>query len=354
MNAQKAIENALYRLEIVSIKEETTDTKSFQLKSVGDQEIHYQSGQFLTLLFTHSNGEEVRRSYSISSSPLLHEPLTITVKKIPNGEFSRQLVDHAQVGDLLYSTGASGLFTLPPINKTMRLSFCFLAAGSGITPLYAHIKTLLYGSASTILLIYSNRHAQNTIFFQELLQLKAQFKDRFTIELLFSESAQIMSSRLTQYVLDALTKKYALYENPDTNFYLCGPNAYMRMISIKLRADGIHPSKIRKEHFVVNPPLHQLPEPPDREEHRMNVRMGQQHFSFVVQYPTSILAAAKQQKVPLPYSCENGQCGSCAVRCTKGQIWMRYNEVLGEKALAEGYILTCTGYPIGGPAEITL
>ncbi|GAA4793539.1 ferredoxin--NADP reductase [Olivibacter ginsenosidimutans] len=346
--------DSLYQLRIISIKEETSDTKSFQLEATGKQAIYYESGQFLTLCFTHSNGEVVRRSYSISSSPLLNEPLTITVKKIPNGEFSRKLVDHAKVGDLLNSMGTSGLFTLPLIDKTTHRHFCFLAAGSGITPIYAHIKTLLFGSAATILLIYSNRNAHSTIFFDELLRLKEQFTQRFVIEFLFSESPLLMESRLSQPVFDILAQKHALYSNHKTLFYLCGPSAYMRMIHIKLRTEGIASENIKKELFVIQAPAFILPEPPDKEEHQVTIHFRDHDAQLAVQYPESILAVAKKNGVVIPYSCENGQCGSCAVKCTHGKVWMRYNEVLGAKALAEGYILTCTGYPIEGPVELML
>jgi len=345
--------NNYFKLRIKAIKEETSDTKSFILDNIGSKALNYEAGQFLTLIFQHSNREEVRRNYSISSSAVMNEPLTITVKKIPNGEFSRLLVDHAQVGDLLYSIGASGLFKLPKTVKSDKQRFCFFAAGSRITPIYAQIKTLLFGSQQKVLLVYSNRNPPSSIFLKDLLLLKDNFKERFVLELLFSESASIMESRLTQYVLDHFAERHLLYQR-NTFFYLCGPEAYMRMIYIKLRAEGVTADNIKRELFVVHIPSYKLPEPPDKEEHEVRIYFNTQQFSLPVQYPTSILAAAKKQQIPLPYSCENGQCGTCAAICTKGKVWMRYNEVLGEKAVNEGYILTCTGYPIEGPVEIRI
>lgn len=343
----------IYRLRIKNIIKETKDAKSFVLENLGKKPLNYQSGQFLTLLFKRMSGAEIRRSYSISSSPKHDKDLTITVKKIPNGEFSRKLVNHAIVGDILESTGASGLFTLPLYNVQETKSFCFMAAGSGITPVYSIIKTLLYNYPnSSVLLIYSNANQSTAIFFQELLQLNKYFKDRFRIEFLFSESSSIFESRLTQMVIDMLVNKYTLYQRKDTLFYLCGPQPYMRMISLKLRADGVGEERIKKELFVIDRPILNLPEPPDKNPHRVMAVLNGKHFSMDVQYPTSILQAAKKLKVPMPYSCENGQCGSCVAYCIKGKVWMRYNEVLGEKALAEGYVLTCTGYPIGGPVEL--
>lgn len=340
-----------FKLRIKAIKEETSDTKSFILENIGSKKLYYEPGQFLTFVFEHYSGEEVRRSYSISSSITLNEPLTITVKKIPNGEFSRKLIDQTAVGDLLYSIGASGLFTLPHLDQLSKAHFCFFAAGSGITPIYAQIKTLLHHTQHEVLLIYSNHNASSSIFLKDLLLLKEDFKDRFILELLFSESASITENRLTPYIVDLFAQRHLLYER-SSFFYLCGPEAYMRMITIKLRTEGIAIEKIKKELFFIQAPSYRLPEPPDKRKHQVHVQLGHQHFSFAVQYPTTILQAAKKLKIPLPYSCENGQCGTCTARCTSGKVWMRYNEVLGDKALKEGYILTCTAYPIEGSARI--
>src|SRR5688572_22477783 len=99
-------------LKISQIRSDTTNTKSFILKQLNGSPIRYKPGQFLTLIFKKRNGEE-RRSYSISSTPDLKEPLTITIKRIDNGEYSRHLFDFAQQGDELLTIGASGFFTLP-------------------------------------------------------------------------------------------------------------------------------------------------------------------------------------------------------------------------------------------------
>ncbi len=128
-------------LEVTQIRSDTANTKSFILKQLHGNPIRYKPGQFLTLIFKKKNSEE-RRSYSISSTPDLGEPLTITVKRIDNGEFSRYLFDVVQEGDVLYTIGASGYFTLPE-NLAHHTQLFFFAAGSGITPILPLIKTAL-------------------------------------------------------------------------------------------------------------------------------------------------------------------------------------------------------------------
>ena len=104
----------LYRtVRISRIAEETPDCKTFYLEPVDNQPLNYQAGQFLTFVFNRREKEE-RRSYSISSAPALREALSVTIKRVPNGEYSRKLVDHAKEGDILMTTGAAGFFVLPP------------------------------------------------------------------------------------------------------------------------------------------------------------------------------------------------------------------------------------------------
>jgi ferredoxin-NADP reductase len=133
----------LYKtLRVSSIKAETADCKTFFLATIDDEPVLYQPGQFLTFVFSKPGGEE-RRSYSISSAPVLQEALSVTIKRVANGEYSRKLTDHIRPGDLLTTIGAGGFFVLPEDIQQYRQIF-FIAAGSGITPVYSLIKTILY------------------------------------------------------------------------------------------------------------------------------------------------------------------------------------------------------------------
>src|SRR5688572_23471529 len=122
-------------LRLREIIRETKDAKTFVLETIDGSMIPYKAGQFLTFIFETPNGEQ-RRNYSISSSPFLLEPLSITIKRIPNGIFSRQMVDKARQGDRLITIGASGFFTFPDDMSRVRQLF-LLAAGSGITPVFS-------------------------------------------------------------------------------------------------------------------------------------------------------------------------------------------------------------------------
>ncbi|MFT3933427.1 MAG: ferredoxin--NADP reductase [Chitinophagaceae bacterium] len=337
----------LYKtLRIDSIKTETADTRTFYLSPADGLPLLYKPGQFLTFVFSKPQGEE-RRSYSISSTPALHEPLSITVKRLDNGEYSRKLFDLAKPGDLLTTAGAAGFFVLPDNVNDYKEIF-FMAAGSGITPILPLIKTLLYLHPQVrVILIYSNRSAASTIFYDALQQLQKDFPDRLVIEFLFSTAVNLENARLSKWLLGRLLMQLRKAEVQHSLFYTCGPFDYMRMVSIELLESGIPLQHIRKEHFVVLK-MESKVMPPDLHKHDITLYIGRKKFQFATQYPQTILQAAKKEGIALPYSCESGRCGSCAAICTHGKVWMSYNEVLMDDEIDRGKVLTCTGYPING------
>ncbi len=340
-------DNPLYTpVTITAIREEAPGVKTFEFGGEDAKTIPYEAGQYLTFSYQTQHGE-VRRSYSITSSPALHEPLAIGVKRIENGFFSRLLVDRAKVGDQLYTIGATGLFTLPKNIRSYRQVF-LLAAGSGITPVYSLLKTLLYTSPEVqVVLIYSNNRPEVAAFREELQQLAQRFPEQFKLELLYSISPDLSRARLYKDLLQQLVRQYSMATFQKTLFYLCGPTTYMRMCFYALRQLAVPNDNIRRENFsttkVKAPTL-----PPDTEAHPVTLHLKQHTYTVQVQHPQTILQAARNDNIPLPYSCEAGKCGSCAARCTKGQVWMSYNEVLTEKDLANGLVLSCVGYPVGG------
>ncbi len=347
----EVLQQAFITLRIKHIITETADTRSFILAHESGKGISYVAGQFLTFVFKKNNGEETRRNYSISSSPVLNEPLQITVKRIANGEFSRKLIDTAKEGDVLTTIGASGFFTLPA-NMGSYDQLVFFAAGSGIAPVFSLIKTVLHAHpAIHIVLIYSNHSVEKAIFYQQLNNLQKQFPDRFQIEFLFSNATSVLHKRLGIHLLEKLLHQHVHSSLQRQLFYLCGPFEYMRMITIVLKNNGVTASHIRKEIFIIEKPYYK-PEPPDKESHTVSLTILQRDFSFQTQYPDTILQTAKALKIQLPYSCESGQCGTCAATCLSGKVWMSHNDVLTDEEVAKGRVLTCTGYATGG--DVTL
>lgn len=340
----------LYKiLRIKNIKEEIKDFKTFSF----DNDLNYKAGQYLTLVYQLHN-EEIRRSYSITSAPVLQEPVTIGVKRVENGFFSRKLIDNAIVGDELISIGAGGLFILPGDIENFKQVF-FFAAGSGITPIYALIKTLLYQHTKiNVVLIYSNAASYKTVFFNELKKLESDFSHRFHTEFLFSNIIALSKARLHRDLIIHFLNEFSIADFSETLFYICGPESYMRLCTYTLQENNVPKSNIKREDFVINAVHKRDALPPDKASHTAILNLNNKKSHFIINYPDSILQAAKKSNIVLPYSCEAGRCGSCVAKCIKGNVWHSYNEVLTETELKQGLILTCVAHPVNGDVELEI
>jgi ring-1,2-phenylacetyl-CoA epoxidase subunit PaaE len=340
---QQTLTHLYKTITITAIHEEVKGFKTISFAT--EEAIPYQAGQYLTLV-DYVGEEEVRRSYSITSSPALNEPLTIGVKRIENGLFSRKLVDRAKPGDTWLTTGSGGFFTLPDDVSALKQLF-FFAAGSGITPIYSLIKTVSHEHPHLpIVLIYSNAAAEKTLFRKELEKLAQLYPQTLTIEFLYSNSPNLNRARLHRDLFLQLLEQHVTAAKNEVLFYICGPEAYMRMCTYILQEHDVPKEQIKRENFIIHTKDPHKIEPPDKGVHQVTINWNQQQMQFPVVYPQTILSAAEAAGYALPYSCRSGQCGNCVAQCTEGQVWMSYNEVLTEKDLAKGLILTCTGSPL--------
>lgn len=339
-------DSIIKKVRIKKIISQTEVAKSFILEPLG-WKAEWASGQFITLVFYTPHGEK-RRSFSISSSPELGEPLTITIKRLENGEFSRWMIHDATEGEILFTSGISGFFVLP--QKKENITLIYFAAGSGINPCFPAIKTALKTTSNEIFLFYSNKSIEQTIFYQEILFLEKQYPSRFRLRWFFSNNNEISKKRLSHSILEEILLNLIKVEKK-FRLYICGPYLYTSTINITARAFGILPENIVREDFYPLPRLI-IPKPPDINEHTVTILIKGKEFTIKVQYPNSITKAARKQHIELPYSCETGRCGSCVATCISGKIWMAYNEVLMDEEIEKGRVLTCVGFPYGGDAVI--
>lgn len=330
----------MIQLKVEAIKWETPDTATFYLSNVAGEKINYQAGQFITLIFAHHQ-DEIRRSYSLSSSPN-ESLLAITVKRIENGEISRFLLTKTQVGDIWNALAPAGKFTLS--NYREEKDVIYFAAGSGITPVYAHLKYFLsLTGKSRFTLIYSSKTAEHTLFYNELNNLAATHPDRLTVVYLFSD-AGLYRKRLNNELVASLVNKHLTFAPGKAAFFICGPFTYMRMVRLTLIYMGFETEQIRKENFV----LETVTVPADIKNFApgtIKLQFKDTEYNLIVGENQTILQAALQNNIALPYSCKAGICSSCTAICKSGKIEMTVNDVLTDTDLKHGWILTCTGHP---------
>ncbi|MEO6979566.1 MAG: iron-sulfur cluster-binding domain-containing protein, partial [Mucilaginibacter sp.] len=182
---------------------------------------------------------------------------------------------------------------------------------------------------------------QSILFDDELAQLAIQHSSRLKVIHQLSSDA----NRLNSLVVEQLVLSEIKHQQSQAEIYICGPYAYMRMIRLTLLYMGFEPDQIRKENFVLETiPVSATPinYPP----RNIKIHFKNETHDLVVGENQSILQAALQNNIQLPYSCRVGDCSTCAAKCTTGKVEMAKNEVLTDADLADGWILTCTGHPL--------
>ncbi|MDQ1086705.1 ferredoxin--NADP reductase [Siphonobacter sp. SORGH_AS_1065] len=329
------------QLRVKAVQNETLESKTYTLEPTDGQGLSYEAGQFLTLGLIHE-GHEIRRSYSLSSTPGVDTDVKLTIKRVPNGEISRWLLQTLEVGSILNSLPPSGRFTLAsPLQE--KADIFLLAAGSGITPIFSILKAVLTQQPDRrVVIIYSNTHPRSTIFLAELEKWQELYPNRLFIEHIWSNpGGDAAGRRLNNTLLEKLVNQYhhARWGKPE--FYICGPEDYMRMVRIVLIFMGFDAESIRKENFVIPMVTPQVPEGFGVAS-KVTIHYRQQSHELAVEAGTYILTAALRAGIELPYSCRGGRCSTCVALCQEGRVKMTINDVLTERELAEGEILTCT------------
>lgn len=336
----------MLQLKVEDIRWEAPDTATYFLRNLSGGKVKYKAGQFITLVFDHHR-EELRRSYSISSSPD-DDLLSITIKRVPNGELSRFLLTHAKPGDIWHAVEPAGRFLLADDEQERDLFF--FAAGSGITPILSQLKYILNRpGVSKLTLIYSNRNADAILFKTELDALQQAHPQRLKVIHLISDNAR----RLNNIMAEQLVRKHARFDLHKARFYLCGPFDYMRMVRLTLIYMGLPAGNIRKENFVLNT-VAVGGNKTGFAPHKIRIILGGETHDIMAGENQSILQAALQNNIPLPYSCRAGICSSCSVKCKAGKVTITENEVLTDADLAAGWVLTCTGYAMGDDVIVEL
>jgi ring-1,2-phenylacetyl-CoA epoxidase subunit PaaE len=342
-----------HKLAIKEINKETADCVSvlFDVPDNLKETFQFRQGQSLTMRTT-INGEEVRRTYSICSTPLENK-WRVAIKKVEGGLFSSLANDQLKIGDALEVMPPVGKFyvELDPANKKKYLAF---AAGSGITPVISIIKTTLHTEPqSSFTLVYGNRSRNSIIFFEELEAIKNKYIGRFIfINVLSREKTDALLNfgRINQEKLIELSKLID-YDATD-EIFLCGPEEMIFSIKAFLEQKGIDNKKIHFELFTI--PGEKRSTITTRRstvdsgpKSRITVKLDGRSFDFDLSLNSDlpILDAALQQGADLPFACKGGVCCTCKAKLVEGEVSMDVHWGLEDEEVEKGYILTCQSHP---------
>lgn len=342
--------NKLSIKQVISRIGDQAKTVIFEIPTELKEQYQWQAGQHITLSFdvdSENGTQEVRRNYTISASPHTKDGLQITTKRVKGGLISNHINDNLKVGDSVLIAPPNGSFILEPMASQQRTHY-FFGAGSGITPLWAMINTVLLEEPhSTCHLLYANHNDTTTIFKDELKQLQAQFPKRLTVSHVFSQPKKSWlgndfnywkKGRIDQDVIAEFIREHPPYAQ-DTQYYMCAPNVLLSVIQSGLQSIDVPSDRIHYETFGGD--VTKFNDSIIGVQATLSVILSGQQHEVAVDSNETLLAAMRNAGVDAPFSCQSGVCGACKANISEGEVAMKARMALEDKDIAKGDILTC-------------
>ena len=310
----------------------------------------YKAGQYLTLRET-LNGEDIRRSYSLCSSPIDDE-WKVAVKQITDGKFSTYVNQYLKKDDILQVMKPMGRFgtAISEIPK----NYIVFTAGSGITPILSMIKTHLAKEPnSTFKLFYLNRTVKSIIFKEEIEQLRNQYFGRLEVFYFLtkeSRDSELFNGRFTKEKLTVIFNKLVNVSELDECF-LCGPEEMIFLVKDELIEAGMPKEHIHFELFVTGLSTGVKTEIKDveiqkKEEVAVTIIDGGKEFHFeMTKNDDNVLDAALNAGADLPFACKGGVCATCKCKVIAGEVTMKLNYALEADEVSNNFVLSCQSVP---------
>lgn len=340
------------RLTVAAMIDESPDARSlvFAVPDEMRERFTYRPGQFLTLRVPSDRTGSVARCYSLASSPHTDPAPKVTIKRTDGGYGSNWLCDNISAGDTIEVLPPAGIFTPTSLDTDLLL----WAAGSGITPVISILKSVMASGSGRAVLCYANRDEQSVIFADELRELAVRYAGRLTV-LHWLESVQGLPTRaqMTGFTHTVFPGS-ATFES-----FICGPAPFMALVKDALAEAGVARERV---HLEVFQSLSGDPFTDERTsavteydyEGAATVQVDLDGVNHQLRWPRSVTLVDTMLAAGLdvPYSCREGQCGSCAATVVHGQVHMSTCAVLAPEDLADGLILACQATPVSDDLHI--
>jgi ring-1,2-phenylacetyl-CoA epoxidase subunit PaaE len=346
-----------HSLKVVDVVRETADAVSVAFEVPADlkQDFKYKQGQYLTLRFN-VKGEELRRSYSICSSPMDENELRVAIKKVKDGRVSTFINDTVKVGDVIDVMIPMGNF-FTEMNASNRKNYVLFGGGSGITPMLSILKTVLKAEPqSTITLFYGNNDESSVIFKKQIDGLAASNADRFKVYHILNTAPAGHPANL-QGLMTA-EKDIELVKNfvdaaADNEYFICGPGPMMENVVTALKELKINETKVHIEYFTAPVNADEIkPSGKTASGASATIIIDGDAHPVVLEENETILEAAIRIGLDAPYACQGGSCCTCRALLEEGKVEMAVNYALSASEVKQGFILTCQSRPTTGSVVV--
>ena len=337
-----------HRLKVRDVVEETGDARSivFEVPPELAAAFAYKPGQHLQL-HVPCGDKPLPRCYSLSGSPsIAGDPLRVTVKRVADGRASNWLCEGLRAGDVLDVAAPAGMFT----PRALDGSFLMFAGGSGITPVFSILRTVLAAGKGRIRLVYANRDERSVIFAAELARLSREHPERLQV-VHWLESVQGLPS---QAQLGALAAGWEAAQ-----CFICGPGPFMDASAAALRDAGVSHGNVHIERFVSLPEDADEPMAPSAAPAggggacEVEAELDGVHYTATCEPGQLLIEALEAVGMAPPFSCRAGACAACMCKLEEGEVELQHNHVLAQSDLDQGWILCCQAVPRSPKVKIS-
>lgn len=346
-----------HELTVKDVRRETSDAVSvgFAVPADLEEDFRYAPGQYVTLK-AEIGGEDVRRSYSICSG-LDDGELRVAIKRVDGGLFSSFANSALAPGDRLDVMTPSGRFVLPPAEGGR--VYAAFAAGSGITPILAHVKTILRREPESVVhLFYGNQSSQTILFRDQLEDLKDRFVSRLSVYHVLSRETQdvsLLNGRIDREKVATFMQHVVPVATVD-RFLICGPGDMIdgtreTLLSMGAPEAAIHTELFRRvtpretgEGARVSPVAHSDGVPAPGRPVRITLDGVTQGIEL--RADETIIDGCIRAGIDAPYSCRGGMCCTCRTKLVSGEVEMKLNYSLESWELEAGFVLACQSIPL--------
>lgn len=348
-----------YKLPVSNVVKETEDAVSisFSVPDELEDEFEYLAGQFLTIK-ANIDGEEVRRAYSLCSSPVEDLHLSVATKRVQGGKMSNWLNDNVKVGDELEVMAPQGKFFVEtkPSNKN---TYVLFAGGSGITPMLSILRAILKEEpGSKILLVYANRDEKSIIFKDQIEKLNKRYAGKFNVLHILEEgdgSYCHYTGRINLDIIADILQKSVGMMSLFAKYYVCGPTPMMDVVLEGLEKKKINKKNIFQEKFTASDSTKEIKEITEKvssDKVTATISLDGKKKTFELRTGVDILTSVMEAGMDPPYACQIGACSTCKAKVISGSAKMIEREALTDEEITEGYILTCQAHPTSSEIEI--